>query len=112
MPPPMQRQFQADPAAGQPGMDAEAGEAGEAGTELCIAIADDGTLTAYKEVNGQPEGQPKPCADIAEALKAVLMLYKEMGGSMSDESAAFDGGFGPKPTPPSPATPQTARGMA
>ena len=75
--------MQADPA--QPGMMGEQEEA-PGGTELCIAVAQDGSITYYTEKDGQP-GDPQPAQDIGAALKMALDAYRSL------ESGAESSGF-------------------
>jgi hypothetical protein len=70
----------------------EMGEADDAGaTEYCIREAADGSLSTYMEVDGKPQGEPKPAADATEALKAVVMLMREAkaGGGEDQLQAGF-----------------------
>ena len=83
--------------------DMEAGAMPEAaatgGTELCIKVAADGTMTVYKETgDGQGEQTAQPAADIGAALKMVLDMYKGM--SQPGAEQAFDDGFGAQPEQP------------
>lgn len=75
-----------------------------AATEICVAIAADGSMSVYTKADEGAAGQAQPAADIGEALKLVLARYKEMTQG-NDEAAAFDSGFGkpgPKPSPKAP----------
>ncbi len=77
-----------------------ADEAGQPATsegqiaELCIGVMADGTLTVYKETGEEAAEQESPrqsAANIGEALKMVLDLYRAM--EPGDGDAAFKGGF-------------------
>ena len=87
----------ADPAADQ-GQGADTDEAGS--VELCIEVAVDGSLSVYKEMgdneNGEAAEMKQPAADIGAALKMVLDLYKSLG--QKDANAEFDEGFGQPPS--------------
>lgn len=64
-----------------------------AGTELCIKIAADGSMTVYKDTgDGQGEQTAQPAPGIGEALKMVLALYKGLtaGQGASQQQAGFD----------------------
>lgn len=79
-------------------MEAEAGAPqaapADTGTELCIKVAADGTLSVYKE-SGEDEAaeqSAQPAADIGTALKMILDLYKGLAQPGAEQS--FDDGFG------------------
>lgn len=75
-------------------------DAPDTGTELCIKVASDGTLSVYKEV-GEDEGgeqAAQPAADIGAALKMILDMYKGLSQPGADQ--AFDDGFGGKAEQP------------
>jgi hypothetical protein len=77
-----------------PGGEEEAAE--PAGTEICLAIAPDGSLSVYMEGGQGGEEQRQPVADIGAALQAMLDLYKqaEAGRERSaDGGQEFDQGF-------------------
>lgn len=60
----------------------------EAGaTKLCIEVASDGSLSVYASTNEAAEGgeQRSPAADIGDALKQVLDLYRKL--QLPDASA-------------------------
>ena len=89
---------------GQPGQMAEGEPEGQAdGSEICIAIAQDGAITTYLEVGGQPKGEKMPARDITEALKQAVSLYRQIGAG--SEQDAFSAGFGKAGPSPSPASP-------
>lgn len=76
----------------------------EAGTEICLAIAADGSLSVYMEKDGaEQERQAVP--DIGGGLRAILDLYKQAAASQGgDPGQEFDQGFagngGRKPAQP------------
>lgn len=66
------------------------------GTEICIAIAPDGSMSVYLERAGE-EQERQAVPDIGGALRKVLDLYKKEAAG-TDDSAQFDEGFsGNKP---------------
>lgn len=81
-----------------------AGEGAEddGSTELCIKIAQDGTISVYKEVgeDESAEQTAEQVGDIGQALSWCLKQYKAMSGD-SDAMGQLQAGFGgpqPKPT--------------
>ena len=80
------------------------GEAGQpdndpAGSvELCIQVAADGSLSVYKESSADgeeantTESPRQDAADIGQALKMVLDMYKQL--SANGQQDQFDSGFG------------------
>lgn len=66
---------------------------GEGGAEICIKVAADGSLSVYME-GGEGESQPQPVADIGQALKAALELYRSMPQPGGGEQEQFAAGFG------------------
>lgn len=70
--------------------------------ELCIQVAQDGTMSVYKEMPNaageQQESERQQVADIGQALAAVLKLYKAMQQGGNAESQ-FKAGFGDEPKP-------------
>lgn len=78
----------------------------EAGTEICLAIAADGSLSVYMEKDGaEQERQAVP--DIGGGLRAILDLYKQAEAGRernADGGQEFDQGFagngGRKPAQP------------
>lgn len=75
-----------------PAMPGENEAAEPAGTEICLAIAPDGSLSVYME-GAQGEEQRQPAADIGAALKAILDLYKRVATETQDPGGQFDQGF-------------------
>jgi hypothetical protein len=72
----------------------ENGETDAAGeTAICIKIAGDGSLSVYTE-GGQGESQPQPAADIGQALKVALELYRSVARPDGDAQGQFALGFG------------------
>ena len=61
--------------------------------EICIKVAEDGSLSVYKE-SGEAEGAEAaatPAGDIGQALKIALDLYRELGASPTGgERGGFD----------------------
>lgn len=68
-------------------------EGGPGEAEICIKVAPDGSLSVYME-GGPAESQPQPVADIGQALKAALELYRGLdlpnGGDAQEQ---FRGGY-------------------
>lgn len=71
--------------------------------ELCITIAKDGSLSVYKEAEGQ-ESARQPADDITQALKMVLMLYREASPT-ADAEDQMRAGYGEPMQPKRPTTP-------
>jgi len=73
-----------------------AGEQGEqsGATEICLAVAPDGSLSVYTEQPGGTGGaqNAQPAADIGAALQLILNAYKQMSAGQ-DAQAQFDQGF-------------------
>ena len=72
----------------------EADDAGQPATsegqiaKLCIGVMADGSLTVYKETGeeaAEQESPRQPAATIGEALKMVLMLYRESSPTANAE---------------------------
>lgn len=86
------------PAAGA--MPPEPEDEQEAGTELCIAIKADGSMEVYAEQDGQ-ESDRRAVADIGQALKAVLDLYRstQSAGEQQDFAQGFSRERDPAPGP-------------
>ena len=74
-------------------------EAGE--IEICIAVASDGALTVYKETGDQElaEGAEdrQSAANIGQALKMALDIYRGLGAAAGSEQAGFDSVSKPMP---------------
>jgi hypothetical protein len=71
-------------------------EAGEAGIEICLAVAADGSMSVYVERAGQEE-ERQAVPDIGGALRTVLDLYKREAANMGgDPGEQFDQGFAGK----------------
>lgn len=77
--------------------EAEEAEKTDGSTELCIKVAADGSLSVYMEQGDMPTGQPSPAADIADALKQIVALYRQT--STGDSQDQFNAGFGEQPAP-------------
>jgi hypothetical protein len=84
----MQPTLMMPPDEGQPDETDAAGE-----SEICIKVAADGSLSVYRE-GGQGESQPQPVADIGQALKAALELYRSIARPEGDAQDQFALGFG------------------
>lgn len=76
---------------------AEEAEKTDGSTDLCIRVAADGTLSVYMEQGGMPAGEPAPAADIADALKQIVAMYRQTAAS--DNQDQFNAGFGEQPAP-------------
>ena len=94
--PMMQQPPMADPEdqneAPEPGAEQDDGS-----TELCIKIAQDGTISVYKE-SGEDETAEQSAqqvSDIGQALAWALKEYKSMDSRGA--TSQFDAGFGAKP---------------
>ena len=86
------------PAMGQDG--AEPDEADDGGTELCIKVGQDGTISVYKESReGESAEQgAQQVGDIGQALSWCLREYKALSGG--DAESQLQAGFGsPQPKP-------------
>jgi hypothetical protein len=73
-----------------------AGDVDTGTTELCIEVAQDGNLSVYMEQGEQETGedQKQPAADIGDALKKVLDMYRQVTAKQGgDPQAQFDSGF-------------------
>ncbi len=72
----------------------------EAGTEICIAIKAGG-MEVYVEQGGE-ETDRQPVADIGQALKAVLELYRstQSAGEQQDFASGFARERGTEPKAP------------
>lgn len=66
----------------------EMDDAGEA--EICIKVAPDGTLSVYME----PGGPEQPAADIGQALKLALEMYRGLDKADASAQEQFSAGFG------------------
>lgn len=99
--------MQADPSAMDPSSTDT--DAPDTGTELCIKIAEDGSLSVYKEVGEDDSGEQnaQPAADIGAALKMILDMYKGLSQSGGDQ--AFDDGFGSQQEQPGAGSANSAR---
>lgn len=74
-------------------------EAPQAGAvEICIKVAPDGRLSVYKETGEEgamaAPAEEQPAADIGQALKLALDLYRGLDRRDLDANKAFDEGFG------------------
>lgn len=71
--------------------------------ELCIQIAEDGSISVYKEMPGadgaQQESERQQVSDIGQALAAILKLYRAMDQGNNDARKQFAEGFGDAPKP-------------
>lgn len=80
-----------------PGTDPSAdGAGGDGSTEICIKVAADGSLSVYMEQgeNEAGEDQSQPAADIGDALKQALDLYRQVAAKQGgDPQAQFDHGY-------------------
>ena len=98
----------------------DAGDDDTGGTTICIEVDKDGSLTVYSEPSESdaagaageaPENEAneneKPAANIGEALKMVLDLYKSITANTGDKQ--FDAGFAG--TAPKRAAPPQSRGV-
>ena len=87
--------MQTDPAAQGDKPDDDSGQI----AELCIAVMQDGSLQVYKEQGEDPNETESPrqnAANIGEALKLVLGMYRDLGqGDEQDQlTAGYSGGRG------------------
>jgi hypothetical protein len=69
------------------------GEDQDGGTEIVLKVAEDGSLSVYQEVgeDESAEQSATPAANIGEALKEILRLYK--GLSAGDGQDQLQAGF-------------------
>ena len=70
-------------------------ESTSGGTEICLTVSTDGSLSVYKESaenEGAGEQSAKPAADIGAALKMILDLYREIAADGGDAQAQFASG--------------------
>lgn len=77
------------------------GGAADGGTELCIKIAQDGSISVYKEVGEDEtaEDSAEQVGDIGQALSWCLKQYKSLNGD-GDAVGQLQAGFGgPQPKP-------------
>ena len=87
------------PAMSQDG--SEPAEADDGSTELCIKIAQDGSISVYKEVGEDEtaEDSAEQVGDIGQALSWCLKQYKSLNGD-GDAVGQLQAGFGgPQPKP-------------
>lgn len=82
---------------------AQAADADDGSTELCIKIAQDGTISVYKEAGEDEtaEDSAEQVGDIGQALSWCLKQYKALSNGGGDAVSQLQSGFGgpqPKPT--------------
>ncbi len=87
------------------------GEEADTGVELCIKIADDGSISVYKETGEDEtaEQSAQPVADIGQALAWCLREYK--GLDRQGAESQFDAGFGPQQGSEPPSADKKRMGM-